>query len=69
VPGSPLFAVYEGLKAQGYKLPAIFITGQIDDQIRADARRLKAVALLEKPFSDEALLSAVGRALGTAAAA
>ena len=69
LPGTDGLAVYEGLKARGQKLPAIFITGQIDDQIRADAKRLKAVALLEKPFSDEALLGAVGRALGTAAAA
>jgi two-component system, LuxR family, response regulator FixJ len=69
LPGSDGTAVYEGLKTRGYRLPAIFITGQIDDQIRAEARRLKAIALLEKPFSDEALLSAVGRALGTVAAA
>jgi two-component system, LuxR family, response regulator FixJ len=69
LPGPDGLAVYEGLKARGHRLPAIFITGQIDDQIRADARRLKAVALLEKPFSDDALLNAVGRALGMATAA
>jgi FixJ family two-component response regulator len=62
LPGPDGISVYESMKAQGRKLPAIFITGRADDQIRANARRLKAVALLEKPFSDEALLDAVGRA-------
>jgi FixJ family two-component response regulator len=69
LPGTDGIQTYQGLKACGSKLPVIFITGQIDDQIRADTRRLKAVALLEKPFSDEALLSAVGRAFAAPAAA
>lgn len=59
--------IYEEMKARGEALPAIFITGHIDGQIRANARRLKAIALLEKPFSDEALLDAVGRALAAPA--
>lgn len=62
LPGPDGITVYESLEATGRKLPAIFITGRADDQIRADAKRLKAIALLEKPFSDEALLDAVGRA-------
>lgn len=69
LPGLDGIAVYEGLKARGHALPVIFITGQIDDQIRADAHRLKAIALLEKPFSDKVLLEAVGRALAIPAAA
>jgi two-component system response regulator FixJ len=63
LPGSDGIAVYEALVGRFPDLKAIFITGQIDDQIRADARRVKAVAVLEKPFSDEALLDSVGRAL------
>lgn len=63
LPGPDGIAVYERLAAQGRNHPAIFITGQIDDRIRADTKRLGAVALLEKPFSDEALLAAVDRAL------
>jgi FixJ family two-component response regulator len=63
LPGPNGIAVYERLAAQGREPPAIFITGQIDDQIRADAKRLNAVALLEKPFSDSALIGAVTRAL------
>jgi two-component system response regulator FixJ len=63
LPGKDGLELYEEMKARGATLPAIFITGQIDDQIRANARRLRAIALLEKPFSDKALLDAVGRAL------
>ena len=69
LPGKDGLELYEGMRARGDVLPAIFITGQIDDQIRANARRLKAIALLEKPFSDAALLDAVGRALTGPAAA
>lgn len=63
LPGPDGIAVYERLVAQGRNPPTIFITGQIDDRIRADSKRLGAVALLEKPFSDQALLAAVDRAL------
>jgi len=69
LPGPDGISVYESLKNTGRKLPAVFITGRADDQIRADAKRLKAIALLEKPFSDEALLDAVGRAFSVAAIA
>jgi two-component system response regulator FixJ len=69
LPGQDGIEFYGGMRAHSRALPAIFITGQIDDQIRADARRLEAVALLEKPFSDAALLEAVGRALASPAAA
>lgn len=69
LPGRDGLDLYEALKARGAAPPAIFITGHIDDQIRANARRLKAVALLEKPFSDEALLDAVGRAFAAPVAA
>ena len=63
LPGKDGIELYEGMRVRGEVLPAIFITGQIDERIRAKARRLKAIALLEKPFSDEALLHAVGRAI------
>jgi FixJ family two-component response regulator len=69
LPGTDGIWVYERLKAKGHKVPCIFITGRADDQIRADSKRLKAVALLEKPFSDDALLAAVGQAFASPAAA
>lgn len=63
LPGPDGISVYKTLSARIPDLPAIFITGQIDDQVRAEAKRAKAVALLEKPFLDQTLLDAVGRAL------
>lgn len=63
LPGIEGIAVYESLLSRFPELRAVFITGQIDDQIRADAERVDAVAVLEKPFSDEALLDCVSRAL------
>jgi two-component system response regulator FixJ len=63
LPGPDGIEVYKSLKARIPGLPAVFITGHLDDKIRAEAKVQKAVALLEKPFSDEALLDAVGRAL------
>ena len=44
-------------------VPIIFITAHGDDETRARALRAGAVAFLDKPFSDEALLQAVQAAL------
>ena len=63
LPGTEGIALYEALVERFPELKAVFITGQIDDQIRADARRVQAIAVLEKPFSDEALMDSVERAL------
>lgn len=69
LPGPDGLAVYERMSRTRQSPPAIFITGQIDERIRAESERLKAVALLEKPFSDLSLLGAVRRALNAAAGA
>lgn len=69
LPGIEGIDLYRTLVKRFPGLQAVFITGQIDDQIRADARRVRAVAILEKPFSDEALLDSVSRALTPAAPA
>lgn len=50
-------------------LPTIFVTGRVDQRIRAGAAELGAVALLEKPFADEALLEAVRLGLDAAGGA
>jgi FixJ family two-component response regulator len=63
LPGTEGIALYEALVGRFPALRAVFITGRIDDQIRADARRVQAVAVLEKPFSDEALMDSVERAM------
>lgn len=44
-------------------LPVIFITGRADQRIRDGATNLGAVTLLEKPFTDAALLEAVQRGI------
>jgi FixJ family two-component response regulator len=44
-------------------IPIIFVTGHADDEIRAKALRLGAVAFLAKPFSEVALLDAISSAL------
>jgi two-component system response regulator FixJ len=68
LPGVDGMALYEKLIAQRAEYPAIFITGRIDERTRTESRRLGAVALLEKPFSDSALLDAVYRAIDRSSA-
>jgi FixJ family two-component response regulator len=43
--------------------PIIFVTGHVDDQVRAQALREGAVGFFYKPFNSDALLSAVHSAL------
>jgi len=47
-------------------LPLIFITAHGEEETRVRALRAGAVAFLDKPFSDEVLLSAVQAALQSA---
>ena len=53
----------EVLKRSGRGLPTILITGRTDARTRALAARADAVAVLYKPFDEEPLLDAIGRAL------
>jgi len=46
------------------EIPVIFITAHGDEELRSRALKCGAVDFLFKPFSEEALLSAVHRALG-----
>lgn len=55
--------LYEALAASGCRLPVIMITGQTDDGTLLMISRIKAVAVLIKPFSREALLEAITKAL------
>jgi len=43
--------------------PTIFVTGHLDGEAERGAHSARAVALLEKPFSDTELLGALDRAL------
>lgn len=51
------------LRRRGHEIPIIFITGQKDETIRAQAIEQGAVTLLYKPFSDTALLEALNEAI------
>jgi len=53
----------EVLKGSGRGLPAILITGRTDTRTRLLAAQSDAVAVLFKPFDEEPLLDAIGRAL------
>jgi two-component system, LuxR family, response regulator FixJ len=47
-----------------FELPVIIMTGHGEVQIAVRAMKAGAVDFVEKPFDDEYLLSAIGRALG-----
>lgn len=56
-------ALLRRLREQGIQLPVIVMTGQGDIAIAVQAMKAGAVDFLEKPFGDESLLGAIGRAL------
>jgi len=52
----------ERMRSEGVNLPTIVITGRGDPILRERALRSGALALIDKPVTDEALLGAIGRA-------
>ena len=63
MPGINGLELQAQLTASGHRLPIIFITGSDDAGERNKAFRAGAVAYLKKPFSDEALVTAIRAAL------
>jgi len=63
MPGMSGLQLQSHLAAAGHRIPIIFITAYPAERIRTLALRAGAVDLLYKPFSDEALLGAIGLAL------
>ena len=59
-------ALQQRLRSAQCPISIIFITAHGDAEMRARALRAGAVAFLDKPFSDEALLRAVEAALPSA---
>ena len=53
----------EHLVAQGYCVPAIFVTAYDTAQTREHVRRMGAFGLLLKPFDKQALLQAIQEAI------
>jgi FixJ family two-component response regulator len=51
------------MRAQGYRVPFIFITAFPDDSIRARALKAGAICFLAKPFAAPTLIKCLGTAL------
>ena len=51
------------LHGRGIRLPIVFLTGHGDVSMAVQAMKFGACDFIEKPFKDQALLDAVGRAL------
>ena len=51
------------LKAQGFTLPIIMITGHADVPLAVEAMKAGVADFIEKPFNDEILLAAIATAL------
>ena len=51
------------LRSRGSAVPVVFITGHGDVELAVHAMKHGACDFLEKPFKDQALLDAVGRAV------
>lgn len=63
MPGMSGLELLERLKAQGFDVPVVVITGRQEIGVAVQAMRAGAVDFLEKPVSSDQLLDALGRAL------
>ena len=63
MPGMTGLDLQQELTRRGQEIPVIFITARKDETIRERAFKQGAVKLLNKPFSDTALLDALNAAL------
>ena len=63
MPGTSGIEFQRRLKEDGFDVPIIFITAHGDKTARHQAMKNGAVAFLQKPFSDDALVGAINSAL------
>jgi FixJ family two-component response regulator len=64
MPGMSGLELQAKLKAEGSRIPIIFITSHGDAGMKSRAMKAGAVEFLSKPFDDEVLLEKVRAALG-----
>jgi CheY-like chemotaxis protein len=64
MPGMSGIDLQDRLIASGCEVPIILISAHGDEEARARALENGAVAFLQKPFTDEALLNAIAAAVG-----
>ncbi len=62
MPGMTGIELCNKLKTRTHRIPVVFITAHDDDESRKKTLSCGCVAYLRKPFSDEALLTAINRA-------
>ena len=63
MPGMSGLELQAKLKAEGSRIPIIFITAHCDAKMKMQAMKAGAVEFLSKPFDDEVLLEKVRPAL------
>ena len=63
MPGMSGLELQAKLKAEGSRIPMIFITAHSDAKMKMQAMKAGAVEFLSKPFDDEVLLEKVRAAL------
>ncbi len=63
MPGMSGLELQAKLKAEGSRIPIIFITAHGDGKMKMKAMKAGAVEFLSKPFDDEVLLQKVRHAL------
>lgn len=66
MPGMTGIELLKTLKGRAFPLPIIIITGHGDIPLAVDAMREGAIDFLEKPYSDDALLESIERAVTSA---
>ncbi len=58
------FELHDALRRQGHDVPVIFMTAEYSSAVERRAGEAGAIAVLAKPFSDDALAAALQKALG-----
>ena len=66
MPGMSGLELLDTLRARGFKLPVIAVTGRSDSALKARVVRAGALMLLDKPVADDMLLGSLVRALSLA---